>query len=250
MRNLKPIALLLLLLAYNYGRSNSEFAKANNLYAKQKYSEAKQVFKKLIADGFTHAHIYYNLGNCYFKTDSIAWAILYYEKAKKFLPNDAEINFNIEVSKKYLTDKIEQPPKPVITQLLNSVAQSKSTDGWAANCIIMLITSFMLFAIFLLSEKSITKRISFWTSAISVIAAIVSYTMVARNYNLISSKNEAIILGSSVEIKSSPEENGKNLFIIHAGIKGEILNKAGDWFELKLSDNHVGWVQAKEIAEI
>jgi len=61
-------------------------------------------------EGYSSADLYYNLANAHFRNKDIASAILYYEKAKKMKPNDADIIHNLGVANSRITDKIEQLP--------------------------------------------------------------------------------------------------------------------------------------------
>ena len=44
-------------------------------------------------------HIYYNLGNSYYKADDIARAILNYERALLLEPGNADIRANLEIAR-------------------------------------------------------------------------------------------------------------------------------------------------------
>jgi tetratricopeptide (TPR) repeat protein len=76
----------------------SEFKKGNDYYQKQDFENAIKTYEGLIKNGNASAEVYYNLGNSYFKTDNIAHAMINYERAKKILPDDDDINFNIKIA--------------------------------------------------------------------------------------------------------------------------------------------------------
>ena len=54
---------------------------ADSLYEKEAFAEAVVVYEDIIANKGVSADIYYNLGNCYYKLDDVARAILNYERA-------------------------------------------------------------------------------------------------------------------------------------------------------------------------
>ena len=65
------------------------------------------MFKQILKHGIESGNVYYNIGNCYFKSHNYGHAMLYYKKAKKFIPHDKDLNNNIElINRLYVKDKI------------------------------------------------------------------------------------------------------------------------------------------------
>ena len=60
-------------------------------------------------------------------------------------------------------------------------------------------------------------------------------------------RNEAIVFAPTVPVKSSPAESGTDLFVLHEGTKVVMLNKLGDWAEIKISDGNRGWLPLSSI---
>ena len=71
---------------------------ANAAYAKNSFTEAIKLYTSILKSNQSAA-IYYNLGNAYYKSNNMAFAILNYERAKKINPNDEDINFNLKLVK-------------------------------------------------------------------------------------------------------------------------------------------------------
>ena len=63
-------------------------------------------------------------------------------------------------------------------------------------------------------------------------------------------RSEAIVMDSSVTVKSSPDESGTELFVIHEGTKVFIKNTLNQWVEISLLDGNVGWVKISQIEQI
>ena len=78
---------------------------ADSAYAAEKYEEAIPIYTALLKEG-EHADIYYNLGNCYYKTDRLALAILNYERAALLDPGSSDVRFNLELARSKTIDKI------------------------------------------------------------------------------------------------------------------------------------------------
>ena len=69
-------------------------------------------------------------------------------------------------------------------------------------------------------------------------------------YKIYSNTKLAILTVTNSYIKSSPEVNGKNLIMIHEGLKLEILEVNENWNKVKLPDGNVGWVEKGAISNI
>ena len=89
----------------------TEFQKANNLYQKNSFDSAAKIYEKIISEEYFSVEVYFNLGNCYYKMNKTAKAILNYERALKLKPNDEDILFNIKVAQLKVVDKIETVPE-------------------------------------------------------------------------------------------------------------------------------------------
>jgi len=76
-------------------------------YSQNKFDKTIACYEKILSNGYESPEIYFNAGNAYYKTKQYTKAILYYEKAKLLAPSDEDINFNLELSKKFVVDKID-----------------------------------------------------------------------------------------------------------------------------------------------
>jgi SH3-like domain-containing protein len=50
--------------------------------------------------------------------------------------------------------------------------------------------------------------------------------------------------------KSTPNETGNDLFVIHKGIKVIITDQLNNWIEIKLPNGEKGWVQYTDLEKI
>jgi SH3-like domain-containing protein len=68
-----------------------------------------------------------------------------------------------------------------------------------------------------------------------------------RNKSLVYDSHKAIISSSLVSGKSSPDNSGTDLFILHDGTKVTIEDKVGEWYEVRLSDGNKGWIPVNSL---
>ena len=234
----------------SFGLPNSEFEKANEFYKGKEYQHAIKLYKKLIEQGIESPEIYFNLGNCYFKSDSNALAILNFEKAEKLAPGDEDVLFNLKVANQRVSDKIDAAPELFISTWWTEFKHSKTMDGWAWLCISCWVLSFLLLATFIAFKASTTKRLGFWGGMFFLMLAVSTFFLAEDQSSTSEKKTDAIVMINAVNLKSSPEEKGKDIFIIHSGSKLRVINKEGAWSEVQLPDKNVGWLPTSSIAFI
>jgi SH3-like domain-containing protein len=78
-------------------------------------------------------------------------------------------------------------------------------------------------------------------------ASIVSFAFASLQKANIERTDEAIVFAPSVTVKSSPDNSGNNLFILHEGIKVRIEDRIGDWCEVRIADGNKGWMPAGDL---
>ena len=59
-----------------------------------------------------------------------------------------------------------------------------------------------------------------------------------------------IVTTPSVNVKSEPQESGTTLYVIHEGLKVELLNEMGEWSNISLPDKKQGWIKTKFLMPI
>ena len=252
MRKIHYILLVLFLIAQSVQSAtvDSLFSKANQEYANELYTNAIEDYHMIIQTGYESAELYFNLGNAYFKTNDIPSAILYYEKAKKLNPNDEDINFNLNVANTRIVDKIEPVPELFLKQWWRSIYNLFKADTWAIVSVIGFILFFILLAFYLLSKYIVIRKSAFYTGLIVLLITLFTFTVSLQKYNLLKHQKEAIVFTPTITVKSSPNQNSVDLFVIHEGAKVRILEKVGNWCEIKIANGSVGWLPAEALKDI
>ena len=111
---------------------------ADSAYAAEKYEEAIPIYTALLKEG-EHADIYYNLGNCYYKTDRLALAILNYERAALLDPGSSDVRFNLELARSKTIDKITPESEMFFVTWYKNIIDMMSMDGWARTGIVAFV---------------------------------------------------------------------------------------------------------------
>ena len=59
--------------------------------------------------------------------------------------------------------------------------------------------------------------------------------------------SEAIVMVQAASVKSAPEKEGSDIFILHEGTKVEVLSSYDGWTEIMIADGNKGWVPADSV---
>ncbi|MFP4470581.1 MAG: tetratricopeptide repeat protein [Bacteroidales bacterium] len=219
-------------------------------YNEGRYEQAIELYRKVIVNGYESADLYYNMGNAYFKTNSMAPAILYYEKALKLDPTNEDAQFNLQIANSRIIDKIESVPEIFYVKWWKSLTHALSADNWGW----VSIGAFTLFLLmllgFLLSRVLWVKKLSFWLGIFLLVITVSSYSLANNRYKSFRKDHEAIVFTPTVTVKSSPSENSIDLFVIHEGTKVQITDHVGNWYEVKIANGSQGWLPEDDIRKI
>lgn len=226
------------------------FLQGNEFYRQGKYNEAIEVYENIIDLNYNSSSLYYNLGNCYFRIDKLGYAILFYEKAKKLSPGDDDINHNLLFAQKNTVDKIDSLPSIFIFEWWDSLISLLSVDGWTYLSLFLLFLLLLSISIFLLTRNPVFNRYSFFSGLTSFFLLITTITILLIQLNADRYYKYGIVTESVVEVKSSPDQNSQEAFIIHEGLKVRIDDKLDNWFKIKLEDGKIGWLEESKIGLI
>lgn len=224
--------------------------KANKLYRDNDFATAISEYEKLISEGFEGTSLYYNLGNAYYRIGKLGYAILYYEKALKFSPNDEDVRHNLNLASIRTVDKIDTLPKFFLFEWWETFLSFFSLSGWIVFTLIIYFLLLIVTGVYFFAGHIIHQRISFFSGTAILIILLISVSVAAVKLNRENNRIEAVIVENSAVVKLSPDEQGKDGFIIHEGLKVILDDKIDNWRKVRLPDGKVGWIQANFLRQI
>ena len=223
-------------------------AQADSAYINNDFASAVYLYENILANQGESADIYYNLGNSYYKMDNIAKAILNYEKALLLNPGNGDIRFNLELAQSKTVDKVTPMSEMFFITWTKSLINTMNEKGWARMGITTFIIMLVALALYFFSKKIALKKTGFMVAVIMLLVCIVSNIFASSQKTDAQNHDTAIIMAPSVTVKSTPNEGGTELFILHEGRKVNIKdNTMRDWKEIQLEDGNAGWVPASVI---
>ena len=130
----------LLLIAFMYSSANdsynSIFSESNTAYENKEFNIAKDGYLQILDDGYFSKELFLNLGNSYYKMDSLAHAILYYEKGLKVAPGNENLIHNLKICNKLIKDKssIKESSQIAYETLDNFLVELKREGSLTSLC--------------------------------------------------------------------------------------------------------------------
>ncbi len=98
---------LVLLPTWAGSQPESEITRANQRYHQNQFQEAADLYERAVASGRENGHLYFNLGNAYFRMDDMAGAVFNYARAQTLLPRDEDIEANLEYALRQTVDQLD-----------------------------------------------------------------------------------------------------------------------------------------------
>ena len=234
-----------------YGDTDEQLLlRADSAYQQENYAEAITLYEQIAANGNEGAILFYNLGNAYYKSGENAKALLWYERAHKLDPADEDIQHNIAFVNRKIIDKIDAVPETLFAQWWRKVTDLMSERQWA---VLSIIGSFLLFlsiGAYLFARSGGLRTTGFVTFWISIIVIVFSVIFANRQKEKATQHTEAIVMDLVVDAKNAPNASGKNLFVIHEGLKVQITNEMNGWVEIRLPNGEKGWIAQNSIEKI
>jgi tetratricopeptide (TPR) repeat protein len=227
-----------------------QFEQASQQYRAANFRRAAVLFEQIVRNGYESPELYYDLGNAYFKLDSMPAAILNYERAKKLSPRDEDINYNLRLANLRIVDKIDPLPELFYISWWKWFLHLFSSDGWAFVMILGLWCTVISGAVMVLSRSPILQRLFFVGALLLFVVTLVAAIGLFRDVQDEHNETFAIVFAPSLPVKSSPDFSSTDLFVLHEGVKLEITDALGEWKKIRLADGKIGWVQLTAVEPI
>ncbi len=208
-------------------------------------------------DCIKNPYLYYNIGNAYIKAGDVGRAILWYERAKKGIPLDPDLRFNLDYARGFVTDKVELSTVGAvdssegveseidISEILFFWTEHFSSQTVQYSAIILSFIFFSYSGVRAFRNKKIFTPAGVALFSALIIAGSASFYTYYNDY----SNHFAVIISKEAPIRSGNWENATQLFILHSGTKVKVEEIKEGYLKIYFSKDKIGWV-SKDDAEI
>lgn len=230
---------------FSFERSKAD---ADSAYVLGDYLHSISLYESILNRGLESVDIYYNLGNSYYKNSNLSKAIINYERALLLSPNDDDIRFNLDLAKSKTVDKITPIAELFFVTWVKNIMQLFDTDTWAKVSIFLFLLFLSFLSAYIFSRNIKIRKIGFYSALGCLIFCIATNSFSYFQKEKMEVREYAIIVLPSVTAKSTPDDAGTDLFVLHEGHKIQVKDTSlRDWIEIRLEDGNIGWIPASAL---
>lgn len=222
-----------------------EFVAAGIAYKEGRYDAAISRYKNILDGNWVNGPLYYNLGNSYFKKKDVGRAVLNYERARKFIPRDSDLNFN----NYYVRSKIDRKVVDAGQKIFNR-AFLRHIQFYTIDEMVMILFSigFLIGIVFLISSYAQWPRSITGGIVVILILSFLVYggSLIAK----VQMEKGLAIVTLQTNTFFEPRTDSTVHFTLLEGMRTRILKIEGNWVKIERLDGKVGWVDREVLEEI
>jgi len=228
--------------------SDSLFQLGNTYYENEQYETAASTYEQLEND-YSHEYLYLNLGNSYYRMGELGNAVWAYEKAYSIAPRDQDIIYNLNFVRSQVRDRIIPPDNFFIFSLYTAFLDKTTILDISVlgGLLFIIISIIYLMNSYLLIPEKLNSIIN---STLILTLVFLIWVSVDK-YWMFTDINEAIVISTSVDVRSAPIQRGENVvFRVHEGTKAQITAVDSGWYEIILLDGKKGWLSTQDMRKL
>jgi len=246
------LSLFLLLLFFAAGSCRASdmpaaeeiYFEANRAYKEDRYQEAIDGYLDLIGNGYVNGHLYYNLGNAYFRAGQLGRAILNYKRAQLLIPRDADLNFNLRYALDRSQDAVSADQNFLMQAFFWLDEVTLPELMWAFVVLNILFWGILLLRLFRRPE---------WTYYVFIVLLIfwlVGGVSLGVKWHQSKTDLRAVVLLGEVDVLAGPDSNDTVLFKLHEGTTIHRERIEDGWSLIRLSPSKRGWLKSSAIEQV
>lgn len=246
--------ILLFILAFQFVSANESvdatFKKANDLYNKERYEQAVQLFERILTRGNESADLYFNIANCYYKSGKIAPSIYNYEKALLLSPNDNAVQTNLAFAQKMTIDEVKIVPEVGFKQMIKAFTSKLHYETWAWIAVFLSFLTLLAFLGYYFGNTVFLKRSFFSLVLIFLIGMGTTVFAAFLQKKFDANYNPAIVFAEATTLKAEPKNSSEDVATLHEGTKVLVIQTLGNWTQVELTDKTKAWIDKEAIKEV
>ena len=233
---------------------DSTFRRGNDAYLKGDYKEAVLAYEQVAALGVVSEHLYYNLGNAYYKLGALGPAIYNYERALEVDPSGPaadDARYNLDAAQEAARRKAEDRLVGAegVSFWIRVVAPfSTGSLSWLFLALYVAVFGALIALRFIAPGF---LRVSLWVlTAFLILGATAAGGLLGGRLYLTTRVERAIVLPDVLGVHEGPDANYQTTFTVHAGLRVRITEHDQDWVRVRLQNGLEGWVPLRAVGRL
>ncbi|MEX1013091.1 MAG: hypothetical protein WD595_02735 [Waddliaceae bacterium] len=209
------------------------------------FNEALNLYMQLPQPKRGGGALYYNIGNTFYQLGEYPYALLYYAKASKQMPESQALDHNISLAR----EKAGLPPKEP-SSIFKNIFFFHTFFSFSSRMQFFLSFSFLSFALFSLHIWFPLRFFKLSSICMGLFAALfllsLAYTRYIEPMRAILVKSTSLYRDDSTAyapVRSEPAKAGQEAIILN-------ITKEGMWLQIETEDGELGYVQKRALQVI
>jgi tetratricopeptide (TPR) repeat protein len=228
--------------------SGAQMAEANQLYEDGQFAAAAARYQALVDAGAQDGHLYYNLGDAYFKLGDLGRAVLNFRRAQRLLPRDDDVAANLRLARSQTVDRIDVGDEGALVDLVRRVVGWTTLDEAAT----LALAVWLLLCGLLISAILWQRRRRLLLYLAVVVAVLLFFGVLSLGIRLLDERGQppAVVVAEEVALRSGPGEDYLTEFTLHAGAEVRVVERRGGWVRIALPGDLQGWAPGEAVTEV
>src|SRR5439155_732501 len=215
---------------------NTIFFRANALYGEERWAEAAAEYERVLAAGWESGNLYFNLGNAWFRAGDVGRAVLDYERARRLLPRDPDVQANLSYAREQAGESGTETLWPRLVFPLAGRAASDELLG-AASALYAAIMALLTVALFVPAVAPGARS----AAAVAALALVVVLPSAAWRLATVDLPAWAVVVGhDEATVRFEPSASGTVHFHAKPGTVVRLLGAREGWAQVERADGRRG----------
>lgn len=237
-------------------RASNIIEQGDSAYSANDFRKAIECYNAAIEQYGTSPQLYYNLGNAYYRSDSIARAILSYNRALKLDPSYKDARFNLQfVNDKY---NLKAADRSATSIFADDLTYALHPDTWALISLLLFILMLSGIAAYIYLNSTLYRKIGFFAALLLVPITVISIVISFKAHSAVTSDKSCIVVVPSAQLSTtpsipvSPSQQAFTVpegyrFVIKDYIATPLDNSTDGWYEVKVDEDNSAWISSNDI---
>ncbi|MCA9728971.1 MAG: BatD family protein, partial [Candidatus Eisenbacteria bacterium] len=229
------------------GQATETFQGANAAFERQDYRTAIDQYRRVLDAGYVSPDLLLNLGDAYYRSGKIGWAVYAFERGRRLAPHDPDLQANLELALRSTKDRTEEPDQSRFLSFLVKLQERfpLTVSMWIASGFWWLLLVWLALRLLLRAPRRM--------EAVTVLVAALflgalSWTAVqAIQYR---TRPNAVIVADELAVRSNPDPSATVEFTLHGGTLLRTARTAPGFREVRFSNELHGWADETGVAPL